>query len=163
MEMEDQRQPAATEAASSRRRRVGALLITLGVLAVLLLSGGLALASSHRHASAHARTFAVQGQLIIKTTETTIPGINSPCDGLRRPDLHSGAAVTVSSAGTTLATGTLGVGTETVSTTGGVCVFPFAVANVPAGKKVYEVQIGRHAPVQVSEADLPKAVLTIGV
>jgi len=66
-------------------------------------------------------------------------------------DIREGAQVVVTDpAGATLALGSLGVG---VAKAASACVFPLAVT-VPAGRKIYGVEVSHHGRVQYEESAL---------
>jgi hypothetical protein len=76
------------------------------------------------------------------------------------PDIATGTAVIITDASaTTVAIGALSAGTGDSN----VCVFRFAVPNVPAGKGFYGVEVASRGRVQFTEAEMRSGVrLTLG-
>jgi hypothetical protein len=69
-------------------------------------------------------------------------------------DISNGAAVTVyDAAGTVVAKGTLGLGTDGLPLSRQECVFPVSVPNVPAGPRFYQVEISHRGKLTVSADD----------
>jgi hypothetical protein len=157
----DQLAPAPAHAPARRRRTwpvyagiAAALLTGVVALVVVLNRGG---------------GFTVSGTMTLQMAglaDTNLRSDGIACDGTSKAagggysDVATGVQVVISdSAGKTVAVGRLGSG----ATKGRFCVMPFTIANVPAGKGFYGVEVSHRGRLQYPEADLRHGLaLTLG-
>ena len=146
--------PQAPQPASNNRRllvAIAALLALIvvggGVAAVWYLSAGKSPIEAVKDV-AGPRTYRITGTLTLAdgfSASTTCSGKG----GFR--DISEGAQVTITdSTGATIALGHLGTGRVD---TGG-CVFPFEVADVPAGKEFYGIEVSHRGVIKYGENEV---------
>jgi hypothetical protein len=100
------------------------------------------------------KTFTVHGRLVLLGEGA---GQTGPCQGSDGfSDINVSTQVTVSDAsGKKIAVGSLGEG-ESVGASNSNCRFEIAVGDVPAGEKLYTVQVGRRGERTYKQSELEK-------
>lgn len=156
-------EPAPADAARKDGAAVGVVVALFAVLAIVVtVVIGLALTGSDEDRPSS--VFTLSGELRLGAGGAFVAGTScSGDDSKGYPDIDAGTPVTVyDSAGTVLATGVLGSGT--VTTPGGPCVFAFTVPGVLAGEASYQVEVADRGKVRVNaaEAEYGTVAVTLG-
>jgi hypothetical protein len=140
------------------KRRTGPMVALAALAALVLLAGGalLYIGRDAIHLPGTGSTFTVSGTLYLAEGR-----MRGRCVGeLGYNDIQGGGQVAITDAsGKVLAIGELDAG----ESQGSGCLFHFTVPNVPAGKGIYAIEIGRRPPVRYNEVDLKDGVdLSLG-
>lgn len=101
---------------------------------------------------------------VLEVTDASPAGDTAGCDYAADDgysDISQGAQVTVSVAGKVIAVGQLQAGSD--ATDSGTCSFVFNVNGVPAGRRLYGVQVSHRGTLYYSAAQLRKGLqMTLG-
>jgi hypothetical protein len=129
------------------------------VLAVVLLAVGGYLAWNAFGGS----SFTIRGQIVL--TDNNLALGTESCSGQGGyNDMRAGTQVTVTdAAGAVIALGAVGAGQRGSDTSGTRCVFPFTVADVPAGHGFYGIEVSHRGRLQYPEAQVRDSSLTLSL
>lgn len=131
--------------------------------AAAALALGAALAACGGSAPAHrAAPITVTG--VLEVTDASPAGDTAGCDygaDDGYSDISQGAQVTVSVAAKVIAVGQLQAGSD--ATDSGTCSFVFTVNGVPAGRRLYGIQVSHRGTLYYTAAQLRKGIqMTLG-
>jgi hypothetical protein len=137
--------------------------VVASLVALLAIAAGIAawalLRPTAAPASSSAGTLTIQGGLTLNASLSVLNLDDLHCEGMDGyDDIRAGTSVTVADAsGATIAVGKLGDGRLNGSGFTRTCGFVFTVADVPAGKGFYGIEVSHRGRMTYAEADVTNA------